>query len=126
MNIRLINYINKSLPLLVFCFIFFLAACSKDPDPVIDCTGLTPTYNADIKPILDASCALSGCHDAITHQNGYDFSSYGPASEASKNGRFLGAIQHKSGYTAMPYNMAKLSNDHVQQLTCWVETGSPE
>jgi hypothetical protein len=125
MHIRLINLPNKTLLLLVFGLVFFFA-CSKDPDTNIDCTGLTPTYTADIKPILDASCAISGCHDAITQQNGYDFSSYESAKSASQGSRFLGAIQHKSGFVAMPYNLPKLSDDKVQQLTCWVETGSPE
>jgi len=126
MHIRLINLSNKSLLLLVVCLTFFFAACSKDPDTNIDCTGLTPTYNADIKPILDASCAISGCHDAITQQNGYDFSNYESAKAGSQGGRFLGAIQHKSDFVAMPYNLPKLSDDKIQQLTCWVETGSPE
>lgn len=33
-------------------------------------------YDRDIQPILMSSCAVSGCHDATTHKEGYDFSSY--------------------------------------------------
>jgi hypothetical protein len=127
MNTRPINLFNKSLLLLVVCPLFILAACSKDdPEPNGDCTGLTPTYTTGVKTILDASCAQVGCHDANTHQNGYDFSSYGPASTASMSGRFIGAIHHSNDYVAMPYNLPKLSDDKIQQLTCWVENGSPE
>ena len=127
MNTRPISLFNKSLLLLVVCPLIILAACSKDdPEPNGDCTGLTPTYNTGIKTILDASCAIPACHDAITHQNGYDFSSYEPASVASMSGRFVGAIQHSDGFVAMPHNLPKLSDDKIQQLTCWVENGSPE
>ncbi len=61
-------------------FVVILAiSCKKDEGDSIDCAGITPTYTADIKPILDASCAKSGCHDAITKANNYDFSAYGTA-----------------------------------------------
>ena len=33
-------------------------------------------YDRDIQPILMSSCAVSGCHDAATHKEGIDFSSY--------------------------------------------------
>jgi hypothetical protein len=95
MNTRPINFINKSLLLLVFSPIFFLVACSKDTNSNIDCTGVTPTYTTGVKSILDGSCATSGCHDAITHQSGYDFSTYESAKVASQGGRFLGLFNIK-------------------------------
>jgi len=108
-------------------FVVLLAvSCKKDEGDSIDCSGVTPTYTADIKPILDASCAKSGCHDAITKANNYDLSAYGPASAISQGNRFLGAIQHKNGFSEMPQGGPKLSDDKIQQLTCWVENGSPE
>lgn len=102
-----------------------LNACGGDDDPN-ECTGLSPTYTADIKPILDASCAKSGCHDAITAQNGVNLSNYTTASAVSQEERFLGVIQHRVGFTPMPFDGAKLPDHQVQLLTCWVEDGSPE
>ena len=126
MNAQPIRLINKSLAPLVFCFLFFLISCTKDQNSNFDCTGLTPTYTADIKQILNASCAKSGCHDAFSHQNGVDLSSYGGASDASRNSSFLGTIEHKSGFNPMPQDANKLSNDKIQLLNCWVQNASPE
>jgi hypothetical protein len=109
-----------------FCLIL-LVSCKKEDSPdTVDCTGLTPTYNSDIKAILDASCAKSGCHDAATMANNYDLSTYASASTVSQNDRFLGAVQHKSGFSAMPQDGPKLSQDKIDLLTCWVQNGSPE
>ncbi len=103
-----------------------LSSCGKDTVTMFDCSGITPTYTTDIKPILNASCALSGCHDAFSPNAGYDFSSYNSSSSGSQSGRFLGAIQQKRGYLAMPNGLPKLSDDKIKLLTCWVQNGSPE
>jgi hypothetical protein len=104
-----------------------LSGCSKDEDPVdmIDCTGVTPTYTSDIKSILDASCAKSGCHDSITQADGKNFSTYATASAISLTNEFLGAVQHRQGFMPMPKDGPKLSDDKIQLLTCWVQNGSP-
>jgi hypothetical protein len=109
-----------------FCFIL-LVSCKKEDSPdTVDCAGLTPTYTSDIKTILDASCAKSGCHDATSMANNYNLSTYATAKPVSQNDRFLGAIQHKSGFNAMPQDAQKLSQDKIDLLTCWVQNGSPE
>ncbi|MBK9103921.1 MAG: hypothetical protein IPL92_04985 [Saprospiraceae bacterium] len=107
-------------------FIIAVASCGKDPISTVDCAGVTPTYNLDIKFILNASCATSGCHDAASQQNNINLSAYGPASSESHNDRFLGSIQHKRGYKQMPQDAAKLSQEKIDLLTCWVQNGSPE
>ncbi len=90
------------------------------------CSAIEPTYTVDIKPILDNSCALSGCHDMASAEKGIVLSTYALAAGESKNDRFLGSIQHKRGYKMMPEEAPQLSNDKVQLLTCWVQSGSPE
>jgi hypothetical protein len=111
--------------LLTACFLIFLSCGKEDPDPV-ECSGLNPTYTADIKPILDASCAKSGCHDAVTAQNGVNLSTYATASAISQEERFLGVIQHKAGFPPMPFDGGKLPDGQIELLTCWVQDGSPE
>ena len=93
---------------------------------MFDCAGLTPTYTADIKPILDNSCAKSGCHDAATAEHGVNLSTYASASSVSQETRFLGVIQHKKGYPKMPDDGPKLPASQVELLTCWVQAGSPQ
>jgi|WetSurMetagenome_2_1015567.scaffolds.fasta_scaffold29233_1 hypothetical protein len=128
MNTRPISLLPKSLQLIVICSLFSVIACSGSQDQIstVDCTGVTPTYTADIKTILNASCAKVGCHDAYYAQRGIDLSSYGNASDVSRTSSFLGCIQHVKGYNPMPQGAAKLSADKIQLLTCWVQNGSPQ
>lgn len=120
----------RTLPKTAFPIMIMLVlaiACNKDQTPdTVDCTGITPTYTSDIKAILDVSCAKSGCHDTEYHENGYDLSTYATAKPVSQNDRFLGAIQHKNGFTPMPENSGKLSQENIDLITCWVQNGSPE
>lgn len=100
------------------------AACKKENLVTYDCTGLTPTYTTTIKPILDANCAVAGCHNASSNANGIDLSSYSGVLAANSTD-ILGAIEHASGYTAMPQGAAKLSTANRQAIYCWVQSGKP-
>lgn len=118
---------KKLLILSLACLLVGLA-CSKEDDPSsdFDCTGVTPTYTTNIKAILDANCATSGCHDAVTKEDGKDFSTYASAKTLSQESAFLGAIQHKSGFEPMPQGSDKLSDATIKLLGCWVQNGSPQ
>ena len=111
----------------VCCLAILVISCKDDDNPdEVDCTGLTPTYTADIKAILDTSCAKSGCHNSSDLANNIDLSTYATASAISQEARFLGAINHKSGFSPMPQDDDKLPTATIELLTCWVETDSPE
>ena len=127
MPTKLLRGINTGLTLSVLTLFVLFAGCTKDEDPVdtIDCTGLTPTYTADIKAILDASCAKSGCHDSATQSDGKNLSNYAGASAVSVTNEFLGAIQHRQGFIPMPKDGPQLDADKVRLLSCWVQNGSP-
>lgn len=112
--------------LIIIMVSFYLVSCKKEAVDMFDCSGLSPTYTADIKPILDASCAKSGCHDATTAQNGVNLSTYASASAVSQQDRFLGVIQHRAGFPQMPDDGPKLPASEVELLTCWVQSGSPQ
>jgi len=55
---------KATIALLPLLFLF-ISSCTTDelpePDPT-DCAGPTPTYDVEIRPIIEASCAYSGCH----------------------------------------------------------------
>ena len=103
-----------------------LMQCKKDSIEKYDCTGVSPTYTTSVKAILDLRCASSGCHSAASKAEGIDLSSFAAAKSASMKDNFLGAIQHKSGYDAMPKSSAKLDDATIKILSCWVQNGSPE
>lgn len=114
--------------LLVALSLVFVA-CEKDDDDVLasfDCTNINPTYTNDIKAILDARCATSGCHNSSTQAGGINLGSYMAAENESSNARFLGAINQLSAYEPMPRGGTKLSDNEIELLTCWVDQGSPE
>ncbi|MCB9309444.1 MAG: hypothetical protein H6567_05220 [Lewinellaceae bacterium] len=109
-----------------FSLILWFSSCTKDAIITSDCTGVTPTYTDDIKAIMDASCAYSGCHSAASKRDGIDLSTYAKVKSESQKNRFLGSIQHLSGYKRMPENASKLSDDTIQKIYCWIENGNPE
>ncbi len=48
------------------------AACSSSDDTHASSAASTPTYEKDVYPILQASCALTGCHGANTQASNPD------------------------------------------------------
>jgi hypothetical protein len=91
-----------------------------------DCTGVTPTYTQNIKPILDATCAGVGCHSGADAEGDIDLSNYAGASAASKKKNFMGSVQHLPLYHKMPQDADRLPDAQIHQLSCWIENGSPE
>ncbi len=100
-------------------------ACKKDANTTFTCTGITPTYTTDIKPIYVASCATGGCHDASERAAGIDLSSY-TATKGANDDKIIGSIEHTSGYETMPRGASKLSDDKIQKIYCWIQNGKPE
>ncbi len=105
--------------------LFSLIACTQKAT-TFECASVSSTYTNNVKPILDASCATSGCHNATSKADGYDFSTYTNAKTHASHGHFLGSIQHLKGYEAMPKNSAKLSDADIKLISCWVQNGTPE
>ncbi len=108
----------------IFVLSFAVVSCSKEDEPTdYDCTGLTPTYATDIKPIFDASCAATGCHAATNPADGLDLSSNQFASE--HNEHLLCTIEHLSSCEPMPQGGDKLDEATIKKISCWVENGRP-
>jgi hypothetical protein len=116
---------NKLFSVLVLV-VFVLISCSKDTATNTDCTGVTPTYTADIAPVFNASCATVGCHSANFPAEGIDLSSYEKSKSNSLNGKVLASIKHQSGVKTMPQGEAKLSDDIIKKVECWIKNGAPQ
>ncbi len=105
----------------------FAYSCEKEATPVTyDCTGLTPTYTKDVKPLMDTYCATSGCHSASSKADGKDYSSYTVVKTNSSSNAFMGSMQHLSGYNAMPKGSSKLSDTQLKTISCWINNGKLE
>lgn len=104
----------------------FTLGCTDKTDTTVDCTGLTPTYTADISVIL-STCAIDGCHGSIATMANLNLTTYENAKSGSSNSKFLKAIKHESGVEAMPpAGFTKLSDSQIKLIECWIQNGKPE
>lgn len=103
-----------------------IVCCKKESIVEYNCSGITPTYDGEIKTILDTHCAFSGCHNASSKKAGIILSDYTNAKDESTKDKFLGSVQHLKGYDDMPKDASKLDEATIQKLYCWVQNGSPQ
>lgn len=111
--------------------LLILASCTKDettppagnPDPMA-CDTNSITYAADVAPILNGSCATSGCHNGATMQSGLDLSTYASAKLIADDGRLTGVINHANGFPTMPRNASKLPQCTIDQIQAWINAGA--
>jgi hypothetical protein len=87
-------------------------------------------YTRDIQPILLSSCAVSGCHDAITHKEGVDFSSYSKTILRIKSGSpgtssLYNSITSNPGSENFmpPKPYSPLSKTAIDSIYSWIKRG---
>lgn len=85
-------------------------------------------YERDIQPILMSSCATSGCHDAATHREGIDFSSYQKTLLYIKAGDPLhsslyNSISGRSEEFMPPKPYSQLSKAAIDTIYSWIKHG---
>jgi hypothetical protein len=87
----------------------------------------------DILPIFNSSCATKGCHDAATHEEGYNLTSY--ATITSKAGSIVPFNPNESKLYRVvtgsnnedrmpPPPLAALPSTQTEQLRKWIEQGA--
>ena len=133
-------------------FLFFHACTHKPqvPTPVVkkDSTNTTTTtttttttqdttaeiadtsvcFQRDVLPIFTGSCAMSGCHDAITVKSGYNLTSYAtikikglvPGSSASSK-LYTECTKGKMPVAPIP----KLDSTQLSFIRRWIDKGAP-
>ncbi len=111
--------------LTVICILIIIIGCQHAS--VYDCTGVTPTYTKDVKPILDSYCAMPGmgCHGTGHAASGISLGDYAGASAASSKKSFMGSIEHLNTYQNMPQGGVRMPDAQIHVLSCWVENGAP-
>ena len=90
---------------------------------ICDTTNLS--YSADINPIIQENCAISGCHTNSTMAGSFTFETYTGFHQAVQHERLIGAIHHQSGFVPMPHNRPQLSDCDIAKITQWVSVGAP-
>jgi len=106
-----------------------MASCNDSADSnakymeSTDCTGVTPTYTADVAPIINTNCALSGCHTAMSPSHGLNLQGYQVVKSTFNQHKLLCAIHHGSDCNAMPQGAPQLSEEDILTITCWAKNG---
>ena len=105
------------------------AGCYKDKKELLypenDCDTTNVSFAADVLPVMNQYCAVSGCHHGAAPASAIDLSSYSGAQLIALNGRLVGVINHSTGFSAMPKGGAKLSDCTISKISKWVADGAP-
>lgn len=99
------------------------ASCNKDKVPTLtsaDCPD-TIFYGAIIEPMIQQSCATSGCHSASSAAGGYNL--VGHTNVSANANEILNVIRHEGSGTPMPLGQPKLNDTIIQQFKCWIDQG---
>ncbi len=89
-------------------------------------------FSRDILPVLVSRCATPGCHDAITHREGYVFSSYSTTMTTVTPGdpadsKIYEVIKFETGDSKMPpLNMPQLTAAEIDSIAAWISYGAPD
>lgn len=84
------------------------------------CDTSSVTFSASIKPIIQNKC--QGCHSGSNPSGGYDFTTH--AGVAAVKTKLFGAVNHLSGYIAMPQGGNKLPACDIRKIKLWVDAGA--
>ncbi len=112
------------------CTVFFFSCSKKDGGTTgggagsgntrtFSCTGITPTFSADVQPILTTVCSInSNCHGSGSLNSGGAFTNYTEVNAKKSNIR----AQILSG--AMPQT-GSITQAQVNAFICWIDSGAP-
>lgn len=102
-----------------------LYSCKDDP---------CATYEGDIKPIIDASCAYSGCHSGsdagmFVPNSSRDYTNYEGLIQTLESGAFASEVIDSLSmppFYAQPPNPLELTQAELDLITCWIDEGYPK
>jgi len=114
--------VKKIIPF-TFLLLLTLSACLFDKSeipPLSFCDSAAVTYSGTIKPIVDAHCAIPGCH-----QTGFqygDYTTYAGLKIKVDNGTFETQVLINQ---TMPSGGPPLPDSLQQLIRCWLDAGAP-
>jgi hypothetical protein len=119
-KIKKMRYFKTSGFVLAIAFILGIyLSCEKKEYRNLDCAKHPHSFTANIKPIINASCAVSGCHGSGS-ANG-DYTTYAGIKAAVDAKTFEESVLYKQN---MP-SSGPLPTEQRQAIKCWIEEGAP-
>ncbi|MEI6060678.1 MAG: hypothetical protein WCR72_08215 [Bacteroidota bacterium] len=89
----------------------------------IPCDSLNVTFSGTILPITNTYCV--GCHGGANPKGSLSLTDYTSIKASVDGGRFMGSVEHLTGYKAMPQGSEILSDCKIAQLKKWINDGMP-
>jgi hypothetical protein len=108
-----------------------LTICQDTPGQGNGYVNPLACFSRDIQPVLVSRCASTGCHDAITHKEGYVFSSYSTTMTAvspgnPNNSKLYEVIKLASGEGKMPPSgKPQMTTAEIDSIRAWISYGAP-
>ncbi len=108
-----------------------VAESNPENNPTIKSGTLWACYDRDVQPILMSSCAVSGCHNAVSHKEGIDFSSYTKTLERISKGnpskselyKVITAAGTGTEHFMPPKPYSPLSKAAIDTIYSWIKRG---
>jgi len=107
---------------LIISFVFINISCSKSSGgggTSLDCnTVANKAFAANVSPIFQGSCAITGCHEAGS------LNGPGPLTNYNEIFNARTAIQSAVSSGRMPKS-GSISTAQKNSILCWIEGGAP-
>lgn len=82
-----------------------------------NCSGISPSYSLSVAPLIQARCAIAGCHSAGASNKG------GPLTNYNEIKFKAAAIKASVLNRSMPQG-SSFTADEIKTISCWVDNGS--
>lgn len=98
---------------------FEFTSCDDNDEATINCDGVSLSFADDVLPVIQANCAITGCHPYA--------SSNGPGALTNYSQIFAARTAIKSAVASgsMPKG-STLSSNEKTAIICWVESGAAD
>ncbi len=126
---------KKELTIIGFVILSFMACDDVVLPSSQGCDNSMATYNTNVKPIIDLTCAYSGCHNGSGRGPG-DYSTYAGLAQIIADGGFVSRVidLQENPSRGMPPNASvypeslqdDLSPDQMEIIQCWIDGGFEE
>lgn len=108
---------------LIILITAFTVSCSKDNggggSTTVDCNTVTnKAFAADVSPIIQSSCAISGCHASGSTNGPGQLTNYTEVFSARSS------IRSSVSSGRMPQT-GSLSTAQKNSIICWIDSGAP-
>lgn len=87
------------------------------------CNPINVSFANDVTPIF-SSYGCAGCHSIASSGGGVTLETYTGTKIVADNGRLMGAINHATGFSAMPQGAAKMDSCDIATIQIWINEGT--